>query len=499
MGISLEFGESSHNSLSAMETTMLFKEETTLVIDQIDEESISTDDYLRKEIEVDQDHDINYRSCSWYKTAGLLLCEYICLATLSFPWSYSVLGLGLGLIVTVIVSLICFYTGLIISDYCAAYPHLSDICDIGRHLVGPKWVWHLTAVSFLIFNLLIQALHVLVGEKYLNTISDNKTLCSVVFGVVSAIACFIFSLPRTFSHMSGVAYFASGTMLIAMILAMIFAGIQEHPYRYDEKTPVTWNVWPAEGESYVNIMSAILNIVFTFAGQITYPSFISQMKRPRDFKKALIVVTILELITYALVGSIIYVYVGDAYITAPAFGSLTGKYKKIAYSFAVPTIVFLGSLFGNISSQFVFQHVFNKESVHRNSHTITGWSVWVGLNVVLWVLAFVVAEVIPFFSDLLGLMSSLFCCFFGFIFWALAYFKLKKLYYFKKTGEETSFYQLFKDGNLVTKTEFILNAFIFSLGWYILGPGLYATVQSIIWSYQKNLYGRPFSCVSNAI
>lgn len=76
-------------------------------------------------------------------------------------------------------------------------------------------------------------------------------------------------------------------------------------------------------------MSAILNIVFTFAGQITYPSFISQMKRPRDFKKALIVVTILELITYALVGSIIYVYVGDAYITAPAFGSLTGSIRKL--------------------------------------------------------------------------------------------------------------------------------------------------------------------------
>lgn len=92
-----------------------------------------------------------------------------------------------------------------------------------------------------------------------------------------------------------------------------------------------------------------------------------------------------------------------------------------------------------------------------------------------------------------------FGCFFGFIFWALAYFKLKKLYYYKKTGETTSLLQLFREGNLLTKLEFILNVIIFALGWYILGPGLYATIQSIIWSYQESLYGRPFSCISNAL
>ena len=32
-------------------------------------------------------------------------------------------------------------------------------------------------------------------------------------------------------------------------------------------------------------------------------------------------------------------------MTAPAFGSLQPVYKKIAFSFAIPTIVFLGSLY----------------------------------------------------------------------------------------------------------------------------------------------------------
>ncbi|KAI3405209.1 hypothetical protein KGF56_001986 [Candida oxycetoniae] len=462
--------------------------------------SLDADTFLKKDIDYENSHDINYRNCSWKKTAGLLFSEYICLAIMSFPWSYSVLGLGLGLIVTVIVSLLCLYTGLIISDYCAAYPHLTNVCDIGQHLVfGSKWVWYATAVAFLLNNTLIQALHVLVGAKYFNTISDNQTICSIVFGVVSAVACFVFSLPRTFSHMSSVGYFSALTMFIAVILAMVFAGIQTHPFGYEDSTPVVWHAWPKKDEKYVNIMSAVLNIVYTFVGQITYPSFISQMKKPRDFRKALVVVTICELIVFALTGSIVYVYVGNAYITAPAFGSLVGNFKKIAFSFALPTIVFLGALYSNVSSQFLFQQIFNKSSVHRNSHTVKGWGIWILLNAVLWVIAFVIAEVIPFFSDLLSLMSSLFDCFFGFIFWALAYFKLRKLYYYKLEGVNVGLLSLFKKSNLFQKGEFLLNVLIFGLGFYILGPGLYATIQSIIWSYQADAYGKPFSCKSNAL
>ena len=60
-------------------------------------------------------------------------------------------------------------------------------------------------------------------------------------------------------------------------------------------------------------------------------------------------------------------------------------------------------------------------------------------------------------------------------------------------------FQLFKQASIFQKVEYGLNVIIFGLGVYILGPGLYATIQSIIWSYQASLYGKPFSCVSNAI
>ena len=122
---------------------------------------------------------------------------------------------------------------------------------------------------------------------------------------------------------------------------------------------------------------------------------------------ALWAVTICEIITFTLCGALMYHWVGNQYMTAPAFGSLSPLYKKIAFSFAIPTIVFLGALYGSVTARFLFFRIF-QDSHHRYSNTVKGWSTWVGIIVVNWVVAFVIAEVIPFFSDMLSLMCSLF-------------------------------------------------------------------------------------------
>lgn len=64
-------------------------------------------------IEMEADNAIQYRTCSWQKTAALLFSEYICLAIMSFPYSYSVLGLVPGLILTVVQAAFVLYTSLI--------------------------------------------------------------------------------------------------------------------------------------------------------------------------------------------------------------------------------------------------------------------------------------------------------------------------------------------------------------------------------------------------
>src|SRR5271155_790333 len=132
---------------------------------------------------------------------------------------------------------------------------------------------------------------------------------------------------------------------------------------------------------------------------------------------------------------LVYAYTGGQYITAPAFGSLGNEvYAKVAFSFMIPTLIFLGVLYASVSARFVFFRIF-ENSRHKSSHTVVGWATWAAILAATWVLAFIIAEVIPFFSDLLSLMSSLF---FGWIFLGVAYLRMRKAdlgpSYYKKRG-----------------------------------------------------------------
>lgn len=73
-----------------------------------------TEEEVVRQIELESENAIKYRTCSWQKTAALLFSEYICLAIMSFPWSYSILGLVPGLILTVFIAAVVLYTSLII-------------------------------------------------------------------------------------------------------------------------------------------------------------------------------------------------------------------------------------------------------------------------------------------------------------------------------------------------------------------------------------------------
>lgn len=45
--------------------------------------------------------------------------------------------------------------------------------------------------------------------------------------------------------------------------------------------PVTVRAWAAEGTTFVQGFNALLNIVYTFVGQILIPSYVDDMKQVR--------------------------------------------------------------------------------------------------------------------------------------------------------------------------------------------------------------------------
>ena len=276
----------------------------------------------------------------------------------------------------------------------------------------------------------------------------------------------IFSLPRTFSSLSKVATFSALFTFVSVILATIFSAIEPHPRGYPDKGEPIVTAIPVAGTTFINGLSAFLNISYTFIGQITLPSFIAEMKEPKEFWKSLTAITISEVIVFSLVGAVTYAYTGNQYMTAPAFGSIENViYLKVSFSFMIPTLIFLGVLYASVSARFIFFRLFDGTR-HKGNHTVVGWASWVGILFVLWALAFVIAEVIPFFSSLLAIMSSLFDSFFGFIFWGVAYMRMRRDDY----GPD-----FYKTRGFRGWCGFIVNLFLIGCGFFFLGPGTYVS------------------------
>jgi hypothetical protein len=75
-----------------------------------------------------------------------------------------------------------------------AYPRVHNMADCGEILAGP-FGREFLGWAQIIFLVFICGSHVLTGLIALDTVSDHAT-CVVVWGVVTAIVCFICTIPR---------------------------------------------------------------------------------------------------------------------------------------------------------------------------------------------------------------------------------------------------------------------------------------------------------------
>ncbi|EAT80407.2 hypothetical protein SNOG_11995 [Parastagonospora nodorum SN15] len=450
--------------------------EAEVDVEALDSDQDSTTQAIKALVQEDHGHDIKLRTMSWQRAAWLLAGDQ------------SVLGWVPGIITMLVAGALFYITSLTMHKFIMKHPEIRDICDFGYHVFGKsKIAYEFTAVMLLLNNIMLIGFHVLTGAKVLNTLSDHS-MCTVAFSVIVTVMGVVMSLPRTLNHVSFMSMFSAACMGIAILLFLVFAGIEDNPlYGYN-------GVFPKErdrsrrmrfrsmGTTFVAVMNAVLNITFLWVPQILFPTFISEMERPQDFPKALAVLGGISAVLFIIPPAIGFRYLGQ-YATAPAFGSLGPVvYKKASFAFViVPTLV-IGVIYANVSAKFVYNRIMGK-SRHAHSNTVVGWGVWIAVMAIIWTIGFIFAEVIPSMGDFLSLLGAAFDSFFGFIYFAIAYWQLYK-------GN------LFRGASRSVMT--VIHIFVMFCGLFLLGPGLYAAVEAIIDDYAGAV--KPaFSCANVAI
>ncbi|KAI1610475.1 transmembrane amino acid transporter protein-domain-containing protein [Exophiala viscosa] len=429
----------------------------------------------------ESDHDIKYRTMSWQRCAVLLFGDQVCLAIMAQAWTLKVLGWVPGLLVQFFSGILFWITSYTMWQYIMKHPQIRDICDMGHLLFGGNpLAYYGTMIGLVLYNVMLCGFHVLTGAQVLNTVTEHS-LCSVQFGIIVTVIAIVLSAPRTLSHLSLISIASAICMALAILLFMVFVGKEANPAEYPTLGPVKTYAWPQEGTTWIECLNAVLNVAFLWFAQILFPTFIAEMRQPRDFPKALAAFSIASFVLFLVPAIVGFYYLGQ-YTEAPAFGSLQEHYKKVAYGpVIVPTII-IGVIYANVSVKFIYR-VIMRDSRHQHSHTFIGWGMWIILMTIFWFVAFVFAEVIPSMGDFGTILGASFDSQFGLVFWAVAYWHL--------------FRGRLWDG-LVRTILTVLHLVGFVGGLFLFGPGLYASVKAIIADYANPT--RPaFSCTNLSI
>lgn len=156
-------------------------------------------------------------------------------------------------------------------------------------------------------------------------------------------------------------------------------------------------------------------------GHTSFFAFMAELKDPYDFPKALYLLQGIDISLYIVAAVVIYYYTGSN-VASPALGSAGPLISRIAYGVALPTvsvpchsqkwlllisqIIIAGVIVGHVCFKTVYMRIFRgTDRMHKRDLVAVGS--WIGIALLLWILAWIISSAIPVFSNLLSLIVCL--------------------------------------------------------------------------------------------
>ncbi|KAI5359835.1 putative amino acid transporter, transmembrane domain-containing protein [Septoria linicola] len=345
---------------------------------------------------------ITHKKVNWIQATLILIAETVSLGILSLPASVADMGLVVGALVIMIFGLCTLATGFMLYYFRMRYPHVQGFGQAGYVLAGRPGQW-IAEVLFQLLLIFVMAAHILTFSTMANTVAGDSWKCTVVFKVIGFIICLACTLPRTFKSNSYLSAISCLSILTATLIAMIDIAIIGEGQGTADIAP------PSTGVATADWMMSLSNVLVSFTGHLAYFQVMAEMDKPEDFRKSLIATNVSMSSLYMVVAIVIYYYAG-ADVGSPALSSAAPLFAKLSYGIATPTIVVAGVIAGLLACKRIqawFWESVKKEPKAADEISFRSWISWVGIVVILWALAFILANVLPYFSPLLALIGAI--------------------------------------------------------------------------------------------
>ncbi|KAF5023524.1 hypothetical protein F66182_4391 [Fusarium sp. NRRL 66182] len=424
----------------------------------------------------------NYRTLSKWDTVFVLITNQVGLGVLSLPGCLQVLGVIPGIIAIIGLGSLSAYTAYELLQFYRRYPHVVNVVDMCG-IIGGRPLEIIAGIGLMIKVMMTCASASVTLSVSFNTLS-NHTLCTVSFVAIAVVACWVLCLPRTVKFVSQSGIPSTISILSAALVVMISLGVAQPgraPPGWEREIQVIGNPTFRQG------LNACLKICYAYAGNISFVSYMAEMKNPsRDFPMALACLEVFSITLYTIVAVVIYCLAGD-YTTSPALGSAPTIPAKVAYGIVLPCVFATAMAFGHTGIKYMYVVAMRglDATSQVTDQSVKSWSVWVVCVTIYWIVVFIISNAIPIFDSILSISSATTIAWFTFGLSAMFWFHLNK-------GQYT------KNWKKIALT--IINGLLILQSLFMNGGGLWSSITELINIFEndKSAVRGAFSCGDNS-
>ena len=309
---------------------------------------------------------------------------------------------------------------------------------------------------------------------YPNNLSDvfsNHSACTAIFSFVSAVLVAIAASVRRFHELGYLTIAGFVSIFTAVLIVVIAVTTHDRPAAAPEGD-FELGYYAIAYPTFSMAMVATCAIFVSSAGTSAFLPVISEMREPRDYRKALYTCMSIVTAAYLAFALVVYRWCGQ-WTASPALGSAGETIKIVAYAVGFVGLWISACLYLHVAAKYVFVRIL-RDSKHLQTNSVVHWGTWLGCTCGLCTIAFILAESIPIFNYLVSLTGSV-------CFGPLAIMLPGYLWVWD--------HKEYRHGTLRQQVVYWLHAMEIPLGAFICIGGTYGVIIEVIAAYHEGLIG----------
>ncbi|SPO00092.1 related to neutral amino acid permease [Cephalotrichum gorgonifer] len=422
---------------------------------------------------------VDFRTVGWIHASVIFLKLIFATGVLTIPSAMYVLGALPGAINVLGWQFLNTYCAIVQGNFRNNHAGCHSIADMAN-VVGGLWLKEVVGGFFLVTFAIVGASGIFGASVGFNALS-NHAICTNSYMLVATAIVFLLASVRKFEKIAWLTWAGFLSVFVAVFIVVVGVTQLDRPAAAPQTGDFELGYHVIGHPSFVAGITSVATIFCSGAGTSAFLPVMSEMRRPRDYNKAVYVCMGLVTAAYLSFSLVVYRYCG-MWVASPSLGSAGAVVKKVAYGVGLVGLLVSACVYVHVAAKYIFVRIL-RDSKHLQSNSVVHWAVWLSCTLGVSVVSFLLAAGIPIFNYLLALAGSL-------TFSPLALGLPAYLWIYD--------HKHYRTGGFLKATAYWLNWLLILLSAFLMIGGTYGVIQQVIDAYANGEISSAFSCADNS-